>query len=133
MRTVVVGLLALLPAVAGAKEIKPRVQWTAVNEDAKLATQAPKAGYFSEAAGFEKLWKAWRPKDDVPMVDFGRELVLVSTAGGPNAPKVQIDLGDDGDLKVRSQATLLGGDGFGYTIAVIPRAGVKTVGGQPLK
>jgi hypothetical protein len=39
---------------------------------------------------------------------------------------------DKGDLTILARATLVGGPGFGYTIGVISREGIKTVKGKPL-
>lgn len=104
-----------------------------IRDEEKLKKQAPTSGYLSDATMFEKLWKVWRPKEEVPKVDFSKQLVLVATVGGPNRIALSASLDDAGDLKVQSRSTLIGGPGFGYALATISRAGIKTFRGKPLK
>ena len=134
-RTVLsLSLAALLaaPALAEDKTLKPTRAWVGVHKDEKVKKLAPEAGFLTDAKSFAKLWKAWRPEEKVPEVDFRKEFVVVATAGGPNRPNVSGVLDDRGDLKIRAISTLIGGPGFGYAFATFPRAGVKTVGGKPL-
>jgi hypothetical protein len=137
---VLVVALVLLPGVAVAADDKPAKpvpaiqKWSGIiRDDETLKRQAPVAGHITDAATFEKLWKAWRPKEALPKVDFTKELVLVATAAGPNRVALSATLDDKGDLKVRSRATLIGGLGFGYAIATVSRQGVKSINGKPLK
>jgi hypothetical protein len=132
--------LAFLPVGVAAADDKPAKpvpaiqQWSGIiRDDETLKRQAPVAGHITDAAIFEKLWKAWRPKEALPKVDFNKELVLVATAPGPNRVALSASLDDKGDLKIRSRATLVGGLGFGYAIATISRQGVKSINGKPLK
>ncbi len=52
-------------------------------------------------------------------------------AGGPNRPGVSARL-DGTTLKITAWQTLIGGEGFGYSLATFPRKGVKTVNGMKL-
>lgn len=139
-RVLVLALVFLPAAAAVAADDKPAKpvpaiqKWSGIiRDDETLKRQAPVAGHIADAATFEKLWKAWRPKEAVPKVDFTKELVLVATAAGPNRVAMSATLDDKGDLKVRSRATLIGGLGFGYAIATVSRQGVKSINGKPLK
>jgi hypothetical protein len=124
-------LCAGAPALA--EVVKPAQQWTDVIRDETLKKEAPKDGLLTDAKAFAKLWKAWRPKEKVPDIDFKKQFVLVRTAGGPNRPFMNAKVDEKGNLTASVGATLIGGEGFGYLIAVFDRKGVKTVDGKPLK
>jgi hypothetical protein len=113
------------------KVIKPEREWVDVAADDKLMKEAPKDGIIVDAKAFEKLWKAWRKDEKVPKIDFDKNLVVVTLAvGGPNKPRCTARLGEDGDLKILAISTKLGGDGFGYSIGVYEKAGIKKVNGN---
>ncbi len=102
--------------------------------DEPLMKEAPKSGYIADAKAWAKLWKAWRGKDALPKVDFAKQLVLVGTAGcAANRIGARFRLTDKGDLQGGFIATEIGGPGFVYMIAVIDRAGVKSVNGKSLE
>jgi len=132
-----VGVLAASGALSDDKPEKPvpaLQKWSGIiRDDETLKRQAPTTAHVSDAATFEKLWKAWRPKEALPKVDFSTELVLVVTAAGPNRVALSATLDEKGNLKVRSRATLVGGPGFGYALATVKRAGIKSINGNPLK
>jgi hypothetical protein len=133
MRLSCVLALFVLVGVADAKPVKvtPNRDWVAVISDENLKKQAPKEGLITDAKTFEALWKAWRPKEKVPTVDFKKEFAVVTLASGPNKPGISATL-DEGDLKILARQTLIGGDGFGYSIATFSREGVKKVNGKEL-
>ena len=124
--------LLAAPALAEDRTLKPTRQWVGVHKDEKVKKMAPEVGFLTDARSFARLWKAWRPDEKVPAVDFKKEIVVVA-AGGPNRPNVTGVLNDRGNLKVRAISTLIGGPGFGYAFATFPREGVKTVGGKPVE
>jgi len=144
MKRVVTVLLAcmfvtLLLARPGAAEaVKPLKEWKGTLKDEALRKEAPTQvashiGYLTDAKAWEKLWKAWRDKEELPKVDFAKELVLVVTVSGPNQAIVGIGLDGEGDLTLGVGSTKVGGPGFGYYLAVVPRKGVKTIDGKPIK
>ncbi len=98
-----------------------------------LRALAPPTGFVSDAKAFATLWKAWRTEDKVPDIDFGKKLVLVATAKGPNEVKLMPQRDAKGDLSAKAEATLIGGPGFGYVLAVIDRDGIKSVQGISLE
>lgn len=120
-----------LLALAAPVTVAPNNNWVAVVKDEALKKHAPKSGVIVEAKEFEKLWSAWRKGEKVPAVDFTREFVVVTLASGPNRPGISATL-DDGDLKIKAAQTLIGGKGFGYSIATFDRQGVKKVNGKEL-
>lgn len=99
------------------------------NADEALARKAPPSGVIASAKGWEALAKEWGIKD-APKVDFEKLLLTVATTRGSRLnlkPMVK-----DGDLKVLAVSTRDLRPGFRYEIVSVPRAGVKTVNGQPL-
>jgi hypothetical protein len=78
-----------------------------------------------------KLWKAWRGKEELPKVDFEKQLVLVrAVPGAINMIDLDLKLSEKGELKGDFKATEIGGPGFAYLIVVIDRAGIKSYNGK---
>jgi hypothetical protein len=129
----------LLLAGAGqslADGVEPVAAWAGIfrdKRDEKLKEEAPKDRFLTDEKAFAKLWKAWRPKEKMPKIDFKKQFVLVATTTGPNSvvlANTKVD--DKGNFTATVGSTLVFGDGFGYLIAVFDRKGVKTVFGKPL-
>jgi hypothetical protein len=115
------------------KALKPANNWAAVVGNNDLAKKAPASGVITDAKEFAALWKAWRATEKVPEVDFKKNIVVVTLSlGGPNRPNISGTLDDKGDLKILAFSTRLGGDGFGYSIAVFPKEGIKSVNGKAI-
>jgi len=112
--------------------IKPSQQWTGVIKDEARQAALPANGPMVDEAAWAKLWKAWRPDEDVPAIDFAENIVYAGTVPGPNRTLFAAALDSDGDLKITLGGTKIGGPGFGYVLAVLPREGIKTYRGQPL-
>jgi len=131
-----VALAGLAPGQIDDKKgtpVKPTREWTGLVRDEAREKDRPKGSVVTEARALEALWKAWRLEDKLPAIDFAKEFVLVSTAGGPNRPRVTARLDEKGNLQVSVVATLIGGPGFGYSIAVFQRKGITSVNGRPLE
>jgi hypothetical protein len=117
-------------AAAEPKEVKPENNWVGIVNDEKFAKEAPADGIIVDAKTFEKVWKAWRKDEKLPVVDFKKHLVVVTLSlGGPNRPGITAML-DEGNLKLNAFSTLIGGDGFGYSLATFERKGIKSVNGK---
>ncbi len=101
--------------------------------DASLQKLAPKSGFLTDQQAFAKLWKAWRPEEAVPEIDFHQHMVIVGLADGPNLVMFEPKLQKDGDLKFVVASTRMAGPGFGYRLVKISRDGVKTVNGKPIE
>jgi hypothetical protein len=113
--------------------VKPAREWGAVLRKDDLAKEAPKSGLITDAKSFAKLWKAWRGAEKVPDITFDKHFVLVVLSlGGPNRPNISATLDEKGTLAIAALRTLIGGPGFGYSLAVFERKGIKTVNGKPL-
>jgi len=120
----------------GKKEVKIEKAWTGriVEKDKEpLRKLAPALGYVSGPKSFATIWKAWRTEDKVPEVDFSTKLILVGTVSGPNEMKLSAVADDQGNLTIKSVATLVGGPGFGYALVQVDRDGIKSVQGKPLQ
>jgi hypothetical protein len=97
-----------------------------------LSGQTPANGVVASADAWAQLWNAWRD-DEVPNVDFKKDLILVAAGGGPNTIIVQeLQLDQQGDLRFRWAITERGGPGFAATMLQVNRQGIKTVNGSPL-
>jgi hypothetical protein len=133
-----ISLLALMLAVRpsdandGKKNIKTTQTWTGKISDDALSKVAPKSGYLTDQKAFEALWAGWNLKEKAPKIDFTKHIVFVQLAGGPNVPKSSYTLDAKGDLTVLSKSTDKGGPGFGYSIDVLPKDGIKTYMGKKI-
>lgn len=124
--------LLLAAAALAAGPIEPSATWDAMLGDVALKEAAPKSGFVADEKAFAELWKAWRPGEDVPAVDFSKDLVIVGLANGPNKAMVRPTVDEAGDLKFLVMQTKRGGRGFGYALVKVSREGIKTVNGQPI-
>ncbi len=118
------------------QEVKAARTWSGVfksETDEALARHAPSRRYLSTDKQWSALWKAWRSNEQVPRIDFTKELVLVETSDGPNQVGIRADLDEKGNLTTQSHQTLMAGPGFGYTMITIARQGIKTINGRALE
>lgn len=131
---VIAALANTASSQGGKKMIKATQTWSGKVADNDAAKFAPKSGYLTDQKSFEALWDAWKLKDKAPMIDFDKQIVLVTLArGGPNVPRTSFTLDDNGNLKVQAISTLIGGPGFGYSIDVLNREGIKTIEGKAIE
>lgn len=105
--------------------------WSGKSFDSKLKQLAPESGAIVDGATWKKVWSAWRPMEELPEVDFAKELVLVGTVSGPNLV-IMRPVVSDGNVKFIVGGTKIGGPGFGYKLIKMDRAGIKTVNGKPI-
>lgn len=125
----VILLSALLLA---ATPVEPTARWNGTIADATLRKAAPAGDFIADADSLKKVWNAWRPDEEVPKVDFAKELIVVGIVSGPNLVLMRPALDEQGDLKFSVAGTKKGGPGFGYLFLKISREGIKTVNGKPL-
>ncbi len=112
--------------------VKPRQQWAGVVRDETLKSALETDGLIADQEVWAKLWKAWRPNEDLPEIDFADSLIYAGTVPGPNRTIFAAAVSPEGDLQITLGGTKIGGPGFGYVLAVLPRKGIKTYRGQPL-
>lgn len=100
-----------------------------------LKSAAPQEPYLSDTGNWQKLWQAWRRGEKLPPVDFNKDLIVFCITGSPNSCGINLSLDKDGNLKVTAISTLIVSDekSFNYQIALIDRAGIKTVNGKTLE
>jgi hypothetical protein len=123
-------LASLVGTADGAekKPIKPTKTWTGAVADETLLKGQPTV--IVNAKDLEKLWKAWGIKDEMPKVDFDKEIVVVATTSGS---RINMSCVLDGEnLQVLGIATRDLVPGFRYVIATVPREGIKKVDGKDL-
>jgi hypothetical protein len=123
-------LTALVVAADKPTPIKP-IKMFKGRIDKDQQKESPKDGVIANAKDLEKLWKAWKIKDEMPKVDFDKELVLVVTSS-TSGLRASATLDDKGDVKVLSLATRDIRDDFAFNILVISRTGVKTINGKDI-
>lgn len=137
--TVGLMLLATTGDAANAQEaLKPVQHWGGLIKESGKKSAAPKSkaswqGYLSNQDALEKLFDAWGLKEKPPKIDFKKQIVFVQTCSGPNLPRAFFTLDAAGELKADNEHTLKGGPGFGYSIDVLDRAGIKSYQGKPLE
>lgn len=103
-------------------------------KDLPLKKAAPASGFIADETAFLKLWQTWNKNIKPPKVDFKKELVLVATVDcAKNKPGGEFKLNDAGDLKATYISTLVACPGFSWRLFVLPREGIKTVGGKPVE
>ena len=126
-------ILLLCSTLLVAAPVEPSARWSGMPADEALKKLAPADGFLADGEALEKVWKGWRPGEEVPKVDFAKDLIVVGVVNGPNNVLMRPALEETGDLKFIVAGTRRGGPGFGYLLLQIPRAGIKTVNGKPLK
>jgi hypothetical protein len=138
--------IATTPALAEtsftAKGVKVADKWIVRQTDLKLAegpanvlddkANKTRFGYFDTEEALAKFWKAWR-KDEPPKVDFSKQVVLVLSHFENAKVTFTAGLDDKGDLKLGVSNTEREADGMTYVIAVVDRAGVKSIHGKPFE
>jgi hypothetical protein len=109
--------------------IKPTKQWGGVLKDNSLRTVTA-SGILTRQQYFDGVWREWRSGEQVPRIDFVKNLVVVVTADGASSVEAIAQLDSQGDLKVSSRSEAATGTGFGYQLAVVSRQGIKTFAGK---
>lgn len=132
-RHLFLAIMFLISLTASGNSAEPRDLATGKVPDEALQKMAPENGFITDAATFEKLWKAWRPEEKTPKVDFEQDFVIVGTVDGPNLVILRPALEEDGNVKYVAAGTRMAGPGFGYRLVKMSREGVKTINGHPIK
>jgi hypothetical protein len=118
---------------AAAPIVEPTGMWSGKIKDESLRKLAPKSGFIADAETWKKLWTAWRPDEELPKVEFTKELILVGTVPGPNQVVIRPTLTDKRNVKLTVFGTEIAGPGFGYKFIKIGKEGVKTVNGKAIE
>ncbi|MEI8019730.1 MAG: hypothetical protein WCH39_16115 [Schlesneria sp.] len=77
-------VILLFATLLAATPVEPTGRWQGIIKDDSLRKLAPEDGFLADAKSLETVWKAWRPEEEVPKLDFSKEIILVGVVGGPN-------------------------------------------------
>jgi hypothetical protein len=89
----------------------------------------------SNARAFAERWKARRPKEEAPAVNFADYFAIEVIQPGGDYALLGLLLDERGKATLHGVGVQQAVDvpkGFGYTIAIFPRKGVKKVDGRDL-
>ncbi|MEE9146908.1 MAG: hypothetical protein V3U27_05860, partial [Candidatus Tectomicrobia bacterium] len=90
--------------------------------------QGSRAGYIGDSRQFERIWQAFRPREDTPRVDFDHHLVVfyrnIDFYNRTAIPKVLLKAGLVEILALETRTACPIEDKVAMALAVIPRAGV---------
>lgn len=124
------------PTHMPAQELHQRLdilqQWQGVSQNTELLKQGPEQPFIVDNKEWQRVWKLWRPDEDVPEVDFDSDLVLVATIRGPNRLRGGAFLDQQGNVGLILSSTRVGGPGFGYLLMRVARDGIRSVNRKPL-
>src|SRR5215510_512457 len=107
----------------------------------ELLQQLPQKGVIANEKAWAELWRAYRGDDELPKIDFDKQMILVGVHSDPNDigydPKGLI-LNENGDLNVRSVSTIIfsrfaNPETCRYIFLLISSEGVKTINGKPVQ
>ena len=124
----------VIPRKEDKKEVPILVSWGG-EVKMELREKPPKTIYIKDSDAWEALWKAWRPTEQIPPVNFDKAVVLVVAGENPNYVGVTPVVDVDGDLTMSTRYTLIGyinPSEFRYLFALVSRAGVKSINGDVL-
>ena len=108
--------------------------WSGQNLPINSISAAPRELYIIDQENWKKIWQKWRGSEKLPKVNFRKQLIVFCTTISPNHCSINISLDKKGNLKLNGITTLIGSDGtkFNYKMALIDRAGIKTINGKPI-
>jgi hypothetical protein len=125
-------LSAALAAVGVSQPVEVLERWDGMVADETAKTVVGPGDFVADSKTFASLWKAWRPDEPAPSVDFARHLVLVGVVPGPNRVLLQPMVDEAGGVSFVVGGTKRAGPGFGYALVKIARADVVAVNGKPI-
>jgi hypothetical protein len=119
--------------------------WTdrsASEKDKELYRETPVSSFIATRDAWEHLWRAWRPNERVPAVDFQKSIILAFAGPGydneirvndkdPHELK-ELPIDKTGDLKFLPSIIERGDRGYRYVILKVSRRGALSVNGHVL-
>jgi hypothetical protein len=131
--------LLALPSLCSAGErtlVSPVVTWQGSAQRNRPVGFGPhEIKVISNAKAFEERWKARRPKEEAPAVNFADYFAVELIQPGGDYTLLGLLLDERGKATLHGVGVQQAVDvpkGYGYTIAIFPRKGVKTVDGRDL-
>ena len=140
---VAAGAVPLQTAVAAddsAVDLPVLRRWTGDYPVARLGLlperqRGTRVGYFGDRCAFAKVWKAFRPGEDLPAVDFGGNLVVFSRNvrffNRTSIAKVRLRDGVAEILAIETLSAIPIGDNVAMALAEVPRAGIRFLAAAP--
>ncbi len=124
----VVFAIGISSALAEKKKLEITKKWngSVANEKAK------KPDAIVSQKGLEAVWKEWKIDEDVPKVDFTKDIVVAVYSSGSKLNMSAANLDDKGDLTVVGFGTRDLRPGFRYVLGVVSKEGIKTVNKKDL-
>jgi hypothetical protein len=100
----------------------------------ELRSAVPKQGYITNKADWLKLWQTYRRDEQVPLVDFAREIILVYVHTDTNVAYMSPTLSTTGNLVPNISFTESGAadSPCSYIFVLIDRRGIKTIAGKAI-
>jgi hypothetical protein len=117
----------------GGRQVEVLERWQGTSRDDNLRDQGPGRPFIVDHETWRRVWTAWRPRKDVPEINFDDDLVLVATVDGPNRLFGPVFLSRRGNVRLRLASTKVGGPGFGYLLLRVARKGIVTVNGTAIR
>jgi hypothetical protein len=127
-------MLCVAPPTILAQDGQPKIiqRWQGIIKEEGGRKHIPADYFILEQKTFKKLWKAWRPDEKKPTVDFSKHLIVVVTDRLESfSPTLWFN--KDGNLEIGFKTSVennLPAPAFSYHILVVPREGIKTIQGK---
>jgi hypothetical protein len=115
-----------------AKAVLPVKTWGGLM---KIEQRGKAPNYIADKEAWAKFWKFYRADEKLPDVDFAKQLAVVVVNNDPNGISAMLELDAKGNLKIDYASTeikFINPTTCAYQIALIPRAGIKTIMGAPI-
>ncbi len=122
-----------LPLPSKYKQLKPIHNWCGLVKQ-ELRELAPKKGYIANNLEWSKLWKTYRGDEELPKINFDRQVILLYVHFDANALSLEPVLSNKGDLIRATSFTELGmsRDVCSYIFVSVDRKGIKTIEGKAI-
>ena len=115
-------------ALAQRKKVEIVKKWSGSVEDEK----AIKPEVITSTKGLEAVWKAWKIQEEMPKIDFTKQIIVATYSVGSRLNLSAANLDDKGDLQVIGFGTRDIRPGFRYVLGLVSSEGVKTVNKKEL-
>jgi hypothetical protein len=113
------------------KQLKQIQNWCGLVKN-ELRELAPKKGYIANNLEWSKLWKTYRGDEELPKINFDRQVILLYVHFDANALSLEPVLSNKGDLIRAISFTELGmnRDSCSYIFVSVDRQGIRTIEGK---
>jgi hypothetical protein len=115
-------------ALAQKKKVEIVKKWNGSVEDEK----AIKPEVITSTKVLEAVWKAWKIQEEMPKIDFTKQIIVAVYSSGSRLNLGGANLDDKGNLEVIGFGTRDLRPGFRYVLGLVSSEGVKTVNKKEL-